>query len=33
MTADARDNLLGAVFGEMDEAAAGTLLVEVLGNR
>ena len=33
MTADARDNLLGVVFGEMDEAAAGTLLVEVLGNR
>jgi len=33
VTADARDNLLGAVFGEIDEAAAGTLLARVLGNR
>jgi hypothetical protein len=33
VTAGARDNLLGAVFGEMDEAAADTLLVEVLGDR
>jgi len=33
VTADARGNLLGAVFGEIDEAAAGTLLAEALGNR
>jgi len=33
VTADVRDNLLGAVFGEMDEAAAGTLLARALGNR
>jgi hypothetical protein len=31
--AGARDNLLGAIFGEMDEAAAGALLAGVLGNR
>jgi hypothetical protein len=31
--ADVRDNLLGAVFGEMDEAAAGTLLAGTLGDR
>lgn len=30
--AGARDNLLGAVFGEMDEAAADALLGAVLGN-
>ncbi|MBC7250444.1 MAG: hypothetical protein H5T62_09170 [Anaerolineae bacterium] len=29
--AEARDNLLGAVFGELEEAAAGTLLAEALG--
>lgn len=28
--ADARDNLLGAVFGDVNEAAAGTLLAEAL---
>ena len=33
VTAGARDNLAGAVFGEVDEAAAGTLLAEALGNR
>lgn len=33
VTADARDNLLGAVFGEIDETAAGTLLEQALGNR
>lgn len=32
VTADVRDNLLGAVFGEMDEAAASTLLARALGN-
>lgn len=32
VTAAARDNLLGAVFGEMDEAAADALLAEALGN-
>ncbi|MBU0702391.1 MAG: hypothetical protein KKC18_00800, partial [Chloroflexi bacterium] len=31
--AKARDNLLGAAFGEVDEAAAGTLLSEALGNQ
>jgi hypothetical protein len=31
--AGARDNLLGAIFGEMDEAAAGALLAGVLGKR
>lgn len=31
--ADARDDLLGAVFGEIDEAAAGELLEEALGDR
>jgi hypothetical protein len=30
--ADARDNLLGVVFGEVDEAAAGALLAGVLSN-
>jgi hypothetical protein len=30
--AGARDNLLGAIFGEIDEAAAGALLAGVLGN-
>ncbi len=33
VTADARDNLLGAVFGEVDEAAAGTLLAQALSGR
>lgn len=33
VTADARDDLLGAVFGEMDEAAATTLLEQGLGTR
>ena len=33
MPADVRDNLLGAVFGEMDEAAAGALLAKTLGTR
>ena len=33
MAADARGNLLGAVFGDMDETAASALLVEALGNR
>jgi hypothetical protein len=33
VTADARDNLLGAVFGEVDEAAAGGLLARALGSR
>jgi hypothetical protein len=32
VTADARDNLLGVVFGEVDGTAAGTLLAEALGN-
>ena len=31
--ADASDNLLGAVFGEIDETAATTLLAGTLGNR
>jgi hypothetical protein len=31
--AGARENLLGAIFGEMDEATAGALLARVLGNR
>ncbi len=31
--ADARDSLMGAVFGEIDEAAAGALLATALGNR
>ena len=31
VTTDTRDNLLGAVFGEIDETAAGTLLAETLG--
>jgi len=30
--AGARENLLGAIFGEVDEAAAGALLAGVLGN-
>jgi hypothetical protein len=30
VTADARDNLMGAVFGEMDRAAASALLAEAL---
>jgi hypothetical protein len=30
--AEARDNLLGAVFGPWDEAAAGSLLAEALGD-
>jgi hypothetical protein len=30
VTAEARDTLLGAVFGEVDEATAGTLLAEAL---
>jgi hypothetical protein len=33
MAAGVRDNLLGAVFGEIDEAAASTLLAGALGNR
>ena len=33
VTAGARGNLLGAVFGEIDVATAGTLLAEALGNR
>lgn len=33
VTADARDNLLGAVFGEIDEATPDELLARVLGNR
>jgi hypothetical protein len=33
VTADARDNLLGAVFGEVDEATAGELLARAVGNR
>ncbi len=33
LAADARGNLLGAVFGDMDETAASALLVEALGNR
>ena len=33
VTADASDDMLGAVFGEIDEAAAGALLAGVLGNR
>lgn len=32
VTAGARENLLGAVFGEMDEAVAGTLLTGALGD-
>lgn len=32
VTADARDDLLGAVFGEIDGAAASTLLAEALSN-
>jgi len=32
VTAGARENLLGAVFGEMDEAVAGTLLTRALGD-
>jgi hypothetical protein len=31
VAADTRDNLLGAVFGEVDEAVADTLLAEALG--
>lgn len=31
--ADVRDNLLGAVFGEVDETAASTLLTEALGDK
>jgi hypothetical protein len=33
VTADASDDILGAVFGEIDEAAAGALLAGVLGTR
>jgi len=33
VTADAHDDLLGAVFGEMDRAAASMLLTMALGNR
>jgi hypothetical protein len=32
VTANARDNLLGAVFGEVDEGTANTLLTEALGD-
>ncbi len=33
VAADVRGNLLGAVFGEIDEAAADALLAEALGSR
>jgi hypothetical protein len=33
VNAGASDNLLGAIFGEIDKAAAGALLAGVLGNR
>jgi hypothetical protein len=33
VAADAREDLLGAVFGEVDDARAGTLLAQALSNR